>query len=66
MKNELKNIRKQRGMSKKQLSLATGVTIGVITDIEDGLEVVVTNKDIRNIAKVLGSSIAEIFFNPFV
>ena len=60
--NKLKIIRKTQGLTIKELSKLSGVSIGYICHLENGTRKNPSKKVMEKIAKVLHENILEIFY----
>ena len=66
MENKLKEVRKKRGMTQKELAELSGVSRGTIVAIENGKAKVTTTKTLQKLAKTLNASMKDIFFGKGV
>lgn len=62
MKNKLKEIREEIGMSQEELSEKSGVSRTTISELETEKKEVTTNITLEKIAKALNKKVADIFF----
>lgn len=62
MKNRLKEIREERGMSQEELSEKSGVSRTTISELETEKKEVTTNITLKKIASALGEKVSTIFF----
>lgn len=61
VKNRLKEVRKDRGISRLKLSEMSGISRTTLTKIENNEEVNVNTRTIAKLAEVLGVKPSEIF-----
>ena len=61
-KNKIKKLRKEKGLTLIELSNKVGVSAGYLCHLEKGTRNNPSTKIMKNIAKALEKSIAEIFF----
>lgn len=61
MKNKIKEIREDRGMTQGSLASTSGVSRTVISQLENGSRPVVTSETMLKISKALDKPIEEIF-----
>ncbi len=61
MKNRLKEVRKDRGISRLKLSEMSGISRTTLTKIENNEEVNVNTRTIAKLSEVLGMKPSEIF-----
>lgn len=62
MKNRVKEIREELGMSQEELSEKSGVSRTTISGLENGIIDVITNITLEKIASALGKKVPEVFF----
>ena len=62
MKNRVKEIREEIGMSQEELSEKSGVSRTTISGLENNSIDVITNITLEKIATALGKKVPEIFF----
>lgn len=62
MKNKLKYIREQEGISQEELSKISGVSRTTISELETDKTDVITNVTLEKIAKALKRKVTDIFF----
>lgn len=62
MDNKLASVRKQKNLSKSQLSKISGVSRPIIIKIERGGDIEVKTSTLVKLADALGTSVSEIFF----
>lgn len=62
MDNKLASVRKQKNLSKTQLSKISGVSRPIIIKIERGGDIEVKTSTLVKLADALGTSVSEIFF----
>ena len=62
-KNKIKEIRKERGLTLKELAEKCGVSAGYLCHLEKGKRDNPSTEVMGNIAKVLNKTIPEIFFS---
>ena len=62
-KNKMREIRESKGMTLKELSEKTKITIGYLCHLEKGNRENPSTEVMEKIAKALGKSIPEIFFS---
>lgn len=62
MDNKLASVRKQKNLSKAQLSKISGVSRPIIIKIERGGDIEVKTSTLVKLADALGTSVSEIFF----
>lgn len=62
MKNILKEIREEQGMSQEELSRESNVSRTTISELENGKIDVITNVTLEKIAKALNKKVVDIFF----
>ena len=61
-RNKMKKFRKERGMTLEKLSLKTGISVGYLSHLERGTRENPTSIIMDKIAKALGKSVQEVFF----
>lgn len=62
MKNRVKEIREEMGMSQEELSEKSGVSRTTISGLENGIIDVITNITLEKISSALGKKVPEVFF----
>lgn len=62
MKNRLREIREEKGMSQEELSDKSGVSRTTISELETDKKEVTTNITLEKIANALGEKVSNIFF----
>ena len=62
MKNKLREIREEKGISQEELSERSGVSRTTISELETEKKEVTTNITLEKIATALGEKISNIFF----
>jgi len=62
MKNRLRAIREEKGISQEELSEKSGVSRTTISELETEKKEVTTNITLEKIAKALGEKVSNIFF----
>ena len=62
MKNRLREIREQKGISQEELSEKSGVSRTTISELETEKKEVTTNITLEKIANALGEKVSNIFF----
>lgn len=62
MKNILKKIREEQGVSQEELSRKSRVSRTIISELENGKTDVITNITLEKIAKALNKKVVDIFF----
>ena len=62
MKNILKEVREQEGISQEELSKKSTVSRTTISELENGKTTVITNTTLEKIAQALNRKVIEIFF----
>lgn len=62
MKNILKEIREEQGVSQEELSRESNVSRTTISELENGKTDVITNVTLEKIAKALNKKVVDIFF----
>lgn len=62
MKNRVKEIREELGMSQEELSEKSGVSRTTISGLENEIIDVITNITLEKIATALGKKVPEVFF----
>lgn len=62
MKNILKEIREEQGLSQEELSRKSNVSRTIISELENGKTDVITNVTLEKIAKALNKKVVDIFF----
>lgn len=62
MKNKLKKVREEKGMSQEELAEKSGVSRTTISAIETEKKKITTNITLERIAKALGEKVSNIFF----
>lgn len=62
MKNRLKKVREDKGISQEELSEKSGVSRTTISELETEKKEVTTNITLEKIAKALGEKVSNIFF----
>ena len=63
---KIKEIREQKGMTQEELSSESGVSRVTISSLENGTERATTTKTLVKIARALGVSVDQIFFEEAV
>lgn len=63
---KIKEFREARGMTQEQLSASSGVSRGTISALENGTTRTTTTKTLLQIARALGATIDQIFFEEGV
>lgn len=63
---KIKEFREARGMTQEQLSASSGVSRGTISALENGTTRTTTTKTLLQIARALGTTIDQIFFEEGV
>ena len=62
MKNILKEIREEQGISQEELSKKSNVSRTIISELENSKTDVITNVTLEKIAKALNKKVVDIFF----
>lgn len=62
MKNRLREIREEKGISQEELSERSGVSRTTISELETEKRKVTTNITLNKIATALGEKVSNIFF----
>lgn len=62
MKNILKKIREEEGISQEELSKESGVSRTIISELENDKTEAITNITLEKLAKALNRKVSEIFF----
>lgn len=62
MKNILKEIREEQGLSQEELSRKSNVSRTIISELENSKTDVITNVTLEKIAKALNKKVVDIFF----
>ncbi len=62
MKNKLKLIREEAGMSQEELSKKSTVSRTIISELENGKTDVITNVTLEKISEALNRKVTDIFF----
>lgn len=62
MKNKLKEIREEKGMSQEELAKKSTVSRTIISELENQKTEVITNITLEKLAVALGKKITDIFF----
>lgn len=62
MKNILKKIREEQGLSQEELSRKSGVSRTIISELENDKTEVITNITLEKLAKALKRKVSDIFF----
>lgn len=62
MKNRLREIREEKGISQEELSEKSGVSRTTISELETEKKEVTTNITLEKIANALGEKVSNIFF----
>ena len=62
MKNRVKEIREELGISQEELSEKSGVSRTTISGLENGIIDVITNITLEKICSALGKKVPEVFF----
>lgn len=62
MKNRLREIREEKGISQEELSEKSGVSRTTISELETEKREVTTNITLNKIATALGEKVSNIFF----
>lgn len=62
MKNILKEVREEEGMSQEELSKESTVSRTIISELETGKTDVITNITLEKLAKALNRKVIDIFF----
>ena len=62
MKNRLREIREEKGISQEELSEKSGVSRTTISELETEKKEVTTNITLKKIANALGEKVSNIFF----
>lgn len=62
MKNKLREIREEKGISQEELSERSGVSRTTISELETEKKEVTTNITLEKIATALGEKVSNIFF----
>lgn len=62
MKNKLKEIREEKGMSQEELAKKSTVSRTIISELENQKTEVITNITLEKLAFALGKKITDIFF----
>ena len=62
MKNILKEIREEQGLSQEELSRKSNVSRTIISELENGKTDVITNVTLEKIAKALNKKVVDVFF----
>lgn len=62
MKNRLREIREEKGISQEELSERSGVSRTTISELETEKREVTTNITLNKIATALGEKVSNIFF----
>mgnify|MGYP005799117439 CR=1 FL=1 len=62
MKNRLKEIREEEGMTQEELSKKSTVSRTIISELENQKTDVITNMTLEKIAEALNKKVTDIFF----
>ena len=62
MKNKLKEIREEQGLSQEKLAEKSTVSRTIISELETGKTDVITNVTLEKLASALGKKVTYIFF----
>ena len=62
MKNRLKKIREDEGISQEELSKKSSVSRTIISELENDKTNVITNATLEKLASALGKKVTDIFF----
>lgn len=62
MKNRLKEVRENKGISQEELSEKSGISRTTISELETEKKEVTTNITLEKIAEALGEKVSNIFF----
>lgn len=62
MKNRLKEIREDEGISQEELSKKSSVSRTIISELENDKTNVITNATLEKLASALGKKVTDIFF----
>lgn len=62
MKNILKDVREQQGLTQEELSKKSTVSRTIISDLENDKTDVITNVTLERLANALGKKVPDIFF----
>lgn len=62
MKNKLKEIREEQGLSQEKLAEKSTVSRTIISELETGKTDVITNVTLEKLANALGKKVTDIFF----
>lgn len=62
MKNKLKEIREEQGLSQEKLAEKSTVSRTIISELETGKTDVITNVTLEKLASALGKKVTDIFF----
>lgn len=62
MKNRLREVREEKGISQEELSEKSGVSRTTISELETEKKEVTTNITLEKIATALGEKVSNIFF----
>ncbi len=66
MKNKIKDLRKNKGMTQKELALKAGVCRTTLSRLENNIERVTSTKVLLKIANALDTTVEQIFFSKGV
>ena len=62
MKNRLKEIREDEGISQEELSKKSSVSRTIISELENDKTNVITNATLEKLASAIGKKVTDIFF----